>query len=179
MSSQSGGGPPVQEPPEQVSAVVQALLSSQGLVLGEFTQPVAGLHESFVHSLPSLQSGGGPLPMHTPAEQVSPVVHAFPSLHGSLLGVFTQPVNSAQLSVVHGLLSLQSSAVPSTHWPAWQVSVPSQELASGQGVLSGRKASFGQAWLAVPLQTSAGSQRSPEPGLQTVPAGATLSAGQA
>ena len=35
------------------------------------------------------------------------------------------------------------------------------------------------AWSATPLQASSGSQESPEPGLQTVPAASTSSAGQA
>ena len=76
--SQVSGGPPTQAPFEQASLVVQALPSSQGAVLFVWTQPVAGLHDSLVHGLPSLQLGGGPA-MHWPAAQVSFVVQAFPS----------------------------------------------------------------------------------------------------
>src|SRR5207253_2552446 len=91
---QAGGGPATQAPPAQVSAVVQALpslhdrvfgvpahtpaaqvspevqglRSSHGRVLGVFTQPVAGSHVSVVHTLPSVQMGGGP-PTQTPLAQ--------------------------------------------------------------------------------------------------------------
>jgi hypothetical protein len=39
-----------------------------------------------------------------------------------------------QLSVVHGLPSLQISAVPAVQMPLWQVSTPLQTLASAQEV---------------------------------------------
>ena len=68
LSSQSGGAPPTQEPPEHLSAVVQALPSSQDTVLFECVQPVAGLQPSVVQTLLSLQSGGGP-PAQLPPEQ--------------------------------------------------------------------------------------------------------------
>jgi hypothetical protein len=68
LSSQLGAGPPTQLPPEQVSLVVQALPSSHGAVLFACVQPVAGLQESVVHTLPSLQSGGGP-PAQLPPSQ--------------------------------------------------------------------------------------------------------------
>jgi hypothetical protein len=74
----------MQDPPEQLSPVVQAFPSSHGLLLFECTQPLAGLHESSVQTLPSSQLGGAP-PTHAPLEQVSFVVQALPSLHGSVL----------------------------------------------------------------------------------------------
>ena len=58
-SLQSGGGPPTQLPPAQVSAVVQALPSSQAAVLFVCTQPRTGSQESSVHGLPSSQGGFG------------------------------------------------------------------------------------------------------------------------
>jgi hypothetical protein len=64
--------------------VVQALPSSHAAVLFVKTHPLAGLHESVVHGLPSVQATGVP-PPHVPAEQRSPVVHAFPSLHVRVL----------------------------------------------------------------------------------------------
>jgi len=79
-SLQLGAAPPTQVPPEQVSAVVQELPSSQLAVLFVFTQPVRLLQESVVQTLPSLQLGAGP-PTQMPAEQVSAVVQALPSLH--------------------------------------------------------------------------------------------------
>jgi hypothetical protein len=83
-SSQLGGAPPAQTPPAQVSLVVQALPSSQGAVLLVCVQPVAGLQASSVQTLPSSQLGGDP-PTHTPAEQVSLIVQALPSLHEAVL----------------------------------------------------------------------------------------------
>ena len=49
---------------------------------------------------------------------------------------------------------------------------------SGRTVVLGAMVSPGQAWPAVPVQSSSGSQASPEPGLQTVVLGATTSGGQ-
>jgi hypothetical protein len=64
----------------------------------------------------SLQSGAGP-PTHAPPEHASPVVHALPSLHETVLFVCTQPEPGSQLSSVHRLLSLQSGAGPPTQAP--------------------------------------------------------------
>jgi hypothetical protein len=108
-SSQFGGAPPRQEPPEHVSAVVQAFPSSQALVLFTFLHPVAGLQESSVQPLPSWQLGGGP-PTHTPPEQTSPVVHAFPSLQGLVLLVNTQTPPWHECVV---------QTFPSLHWLLW------------------------------------------------------------
>ena len=76
----TGGGPPTQVPPAQVSAVVQSSLSSHGELLGVCTQPVAGSQDSDVHPLPSSQSGGGP-PTQAPPAHRSAVVQALPSSH--------------------------------------------------------------------------------------------------
>src|SRR5207237_2877912 len=131
LRGQVGAGPPTQAPPAQVSAVVQALpslqdrvfgvpahtpaaqvspevqglRSSHGRVLGVFTQPVAGSHVSVVHTLPSVQMGGGP-PTQTPPAQVSAVVQALPSLQGSVFGVPpTQAAAPSQvLPLMQGLL---------------------------------------------------------------------------
>src|SRR5437870_4086921 len=54
-SSQLGGALPTHLPPPQMSTVVQASPSSHGAVFGVCTQPVAGLHESSVQTLPSVQ----------------------------------------------------------------------------------------------------------------------------
>src|SRR5438093_1429475 len=136
------GGPPAQAPPANVSAVVQALPSSQdrvfgvpahtpaaqvspevqglrsshGTVLGVFTQPVAGSHVSVVHTLPSTQLGGGP-PTQTPPAQVSAVVQALPSLQGSVFGAPpTQAAAPSQvLPLMHGLLAQAWPA--GSNWP--------------------------------------------------------------
>ena len=51
---------PMHAPPEQVSTVVQRLLSVQGFVLFAYTQPVAGMQVSVVQMFPSLQVCGAP-----------------------------------------------------------------------------------------------------------------------
>jgi hypothetical protein len=84
LSLQFGADPPTHEPPAQVSLVVHAFPSSQGAVLSVWTQPVAGLHESSVQALPSLQLGPGP-PTQVPPAHVSPVVQALPSSHDTVL----------------------------------------------------------------------------------------------
>jgi hypothetical protein len=66
------------------------------------------LQESSVQTLPSLQLGGGP-PTQTPAAQASPVVHALPSSHSTVLGAKTQtpPWHESvvqPLPSLHGLL---------------------------------------------------------------------------
>lgn len=48
-SSQSGSDPERQTPPEQISPKVQAVPSSQGLLLAAWVQPVAGTQASVVH----------------------------------------------------------------------------------------------------------------------------------
>src|SRR5207244_3011941 len=114
---QTGGGPPTQAPPAQVSAVVQALPSLHGKVFGAFTQPVAGSHESVVPTLPSTQLGGGP-PTQTPPAQVSAVVQALPSLQGSVFGA--PPTHAAAPSQVLPLMQ----GLFAQAWPAgsnWQV----------------------------------------------------------
>jgi hypothetical protein len=128
-SLHTGGGPPTQTPPEQVSLVVQALPSLQAATLFTFTQPVAGLQESSVQTLVSTQLGGGP-PMQAPPEQISLVVHAFPSLHVAVLLVNTQTPPWHE-SVVHTL--------PSLHWLLWLHSI---------------QPAIGDPWHAPPAQTS-------------------------
>jgi len=50
------------------------------------------------------------------------------------MATFWHPATGLQLSVVHTLLSLQLSAVPAVHKPAWQVSLPLHTLPSRQRV---------------------------------------------
>jgi len=88
--------------------------------LAAFTQPVAGLHASVVHALPSLQ-GSVELPLQAPLTQRSPRLQGLPSLQvppsasGAL--VHEPPL---QVSVVQGLPSLHAMAVPAAHAPASQ-----------------------------------------------------------
>lgn len=83
-SLQFGAAPPTHDPPEHISFVVHAFPSLHALELLLFTQPVMLLHESVVHTLPSLQFGGAP-PTQEPPEHVSLVVHAFPSVQELVL----------------------------------------------------------------------------------------------
>jgi hypothetical protein len=121
LSLQLTAEPLTQAPAAHVSPVVQALPSSQVAVLFACAHPVAGLQESFVQGLLSLQFGAAP-PTHAPPAQVSPVVQAFPSLQATVLFAWAQPVAGTHESLVHGLLSLQFGAAPPTHAPPEHVS---------------------------------------------------------
>jgi hypothetical protein len=90
------------------------------------------LHESSVQMLPSLQVGGGP-PRHTPLEQASAVVQAFPSSHGSVLFVWAQPDAGLHESSVQTLPSSQFGGGPPTQVPLEHVSFVVQALPSSQG----------------------------------------------
>ena len=84
-----------------------------------------------MHGLPSLQASAL-LPPQTPLAQMSPVVHALSSLHGSLLSLVTQPVLALQLSSVHKLPSLHALALPGMQAPPSQASFSVQTLPSLQ-----------------------------------------------
>jgi len=133
-SLQLGAAPPMQVPPLHVSLVVHALPSLQGAVFAALTQPTTALQLSSVQGLVSLQSGGAP-PTQPPALQVSAVVHAFPSSHGTVLLVCVQPVAGLQLSSVHVLESLQFLGKPDVHVPPVHVSPTVQALPSLQGTV--------------------------------------------
>ena len=95
-------------------------------------QPVAGLQESFVQTLPSSQFNA--VPPQTPPAQVSFVVQALPSLHTTALLVCAQPLAGAQKSSVQMFPSLQFVAGPPTQAPPAQVSLVVQALPSLQGL---------------------------------------------
>jgi hypothetical protein len=124
---------PWQLPPEHTSSVVQAFPSLHAFVLLVWTQPVPGLHVSSVQGLLSLQSRAVPA-WQLPPEHTSPVVQAFPSLHGAVLLVKTHPVANVQVSVVHGLLSLHTIPTP-LHTPPRQTSPIVHGLPSSQGLM--------------------------------------------
>jgi hypothetical protein len=96
-------------------------LESSQLIVVLTQRPSAGLHESLVHALPSLQESGG-LETQVPPSQISPVVQALPSLQSSEFGAFTQPDAGLQLSSVQTSSSSQSGAAPPTHTPKAQAS---------------------------------------------------------
>src|SRR3989442_1025728 len=86
---------------------------------------------SAVQGLASLQLRAVP-EVQTPAWQVSAPLHALPSLHEVPFAsaVCRQPASGSQVSAVHGLASLQLSAVPARQRPAWHVSAPLHALPS-------------------------------------------------
>jgi len=98
-------------------------------------------------------------------------LQTLPSAHEVPFDTLTdwQPAMGLQLSVVHGLPSLQLSGVPDVQVPFWQVSLPLHTVASAHDVL------FGSALCEQPvmaLQASAvqglpSSQLSGVPGWQT------------
>jgi hypothetical protein len=85
-SLQPTGVPAWHEPASHASFTVQTLPSSHGAELKWKTQPTAGLQSSLVQGLLSSQTTEAPA-WHVPPLQVSPVVHALPSLQGSVLFV--------------------------------------------------------------------------------------------
>ena len=123
---------PLHTPPEHTSPVVQALPSLQNTELSAYTHPKAESQRSSVQKFWSSQFGGGP-PRHVPPEQVSPVVQAFPSLHGLALLMCVQPRSESQTSSVQTFASLQSGGGPPTHTPPEQASFVVQALPSSQG----------------------------------------------
>jgi hypothetical protein len=148
--------------------VVQALLSSQLAELLAKVQPDAGLHESVVQGLLSLHVSA-PEPTQAPFWQTSAVVQALLSLQAAELGEKTHPASGSHVSLVHGLLSLQRSALAPTQVPPAQSSTWVQALSSLQGLVlfvntqpcAGRHASSvqglpsAQASAAPPAQTPA------------------------
>src|SRR5262245_46365465 len=132
LSVQSGAGPPMQLPPAQVSAVVQALPSSQEAVLLACWQPVVGSHESSVHTLLSSQLSAGP-PVQCPApSQVSAVVQALPSLQAAVVKPVTGqwPAPSQVAVVVQGSPSSQAVVAAAKvqsalqQLPGWPLAAP-------------------------------------------------------
>jgi hypothetical protein len=85
------------------------------------TQPPAGSQLSSVQLFESLQTGGGP-PTHALSEHVSPVVHAFPSLHGLVLLACKHPLDGLHESSVQTLPSSQFGGAPPMHAPPEQTS---------------------------------------------------------
>ena len=98
------------------------------------TQPVAGLQLSSVHALLSLQTLALP-GWQLPPPHVSPTVQAFPSVQALVLFVNTHPDAGLQLSFVHPLLSLQTTAAPGWHVPPPHTSPDVHAFASSQGTV--------------------------------------------
>ncbi len=167
-SSQSGGSPPKQSPSEQVSAVVQALPSSQLIDTLTLSQPVGDTQESAVHWSPSSQAGAGP-PTQVPAEQLSAVVQASPSSQARVLASLRQPVPGSQLSSVHPLPSSQSTDSPDRQAPAEQVSPAVQALPSSQAAVLFVLTQPAEGSQVSSVHTSASSQSAAAPPTQAPP----------
>jgi hypothetical protein len=118
------GFAPVQVPPWQVSACVQALPSLHAVPFGLGTAahaPVPGLHVPTLHALVSpLQSTDVPLlQVSVPRSHVSAPLQALPSLQSAsfwhlqaALSTVQPPAVSLQLSTVHAMPSSQVTALP-------------------------------------------------------------------
>jgi hypothetical protein len=105
--------------------------SEQEPVFGALTHPLAGTHESSVHTFMSLQLTAPPL-THAPPEQVSLPVQALPSEHATLLFAYVHPLAGLQASSVQTLPSLQSRCEPGAQLPVWHESPSVQALSSEQ-----------------------------------------------
>src|SRR3989442_810545 len=130
---QLGGVPGVHTPDWQVSSPLQTLASAHDVpfATGVRRQPALGSQVSVVQGLLSAQLTGVP-GRQTPARQTSTPLQRLPSLHEVPFGaaVCLQPAIGSQVSVVHVFPSLQLSAAPAVHTPAWHVSAPSHTLPS-------------------------------------------------
>ena len=131
LSSQKGGAPPLQTPLAHASWPVQALPSSQAPVSATAWQPFAASQLSVVQAFLSSHTSLAP-PTHTLAAQASLAVQALPSVQGAVLATKVQPVCAAQLSVVQGFLSSQTTAAPEQE-PPWHASPLVQGLPSSHG----------------------------------------------
>ncbi len=179
LSLHAWPGPDTQVPPPQTSGVVQSLPSEQGSVLLLLTQPLPALHESLVHRLLSSQFSAVP-GTQLPPEQASPSVHALLSVHEPACGVATQPEFGSQLSVVHGLPSLQTMVAPGAQAELAQPSPEVHALPSLHGRLlavntqpdAGLHASLVQRLLSLQTVEGPAMQAPPEqasPTVQTLP----------
>jgi len=132
-SLQLRGDPGAQIPAWHVSAPLHTLPSLHEVPFATAMcwQPVTGSQASVVQRFKSSQLRAAP-DVHTPDWHVSAPLHTLPSLHEVPFAstVCRHPLSGSQVSVVHGLLSLQLSAVPAMQAPAWQVSAPLHTLPS-------------------------------------------------
>jgi hypothetical protein len=119
-----------------LSPVVHMLPSSQpvpgGMGEGGVQLPSDGLHvPGELHASPLVHVLIVP-PAHVPFWQVSPCVQGLPSLHdGPVIGMFVQPEDRSQPSMVHGLLSSHKRSAL-THAPFMQVPVGWWHLSATQ-----------------------------------------------
>ena len=110
-------------PPEQEGACP---VSQPAPVVIVWVQPPIGLQASVVHTLLSSQSSAAVPGTHAPPEQMSPTVHASPSLHPVPLGAFGfehTPVFVSHVPIWwHWSSAAHTTALPEWHVPPWHVS---------------------------------------------------------
>ena len=103
---------------------------------GVLRHPDAGLQESSVQGLESLQSKGVP-GKQVPPEQISGPLQTSPSSQElASFPMYTQPMTGSQESSVQVFESSQVSDVPGRHVPAEHVSEPLQTFPSSQELVS-------------------------------------------
>jgi hypothetical protein len=134
LSSHTTAAPPLQLPPAQVSALVHAFESLHVAAFAAFLQPTLATQLSSVQLLPSSQLAAPVPAWQELLLQKSPVVQGLLSLHPTELGAYLQ-VPPLQLSLVHGLPSLQFLAVPGLQKPNAQLSPTVQALPSSHKLL--------------------------------------------
>jgi hypothetical protein len=119
-SLQSSALAGVHTPFWQVSFPLQTSPSAheEPLGSGAVWHPAIGSQLSVVQTLPSLHASGLPA-AHTAAWQVSTPLQTLASAQEVpfTTGEYSQPKTGSQVSVVHGLASLQVSAVPAVQVP--------------------------------------------------------------
>ncbi len=136
LPSSTDGLLPARQTPEPLhtSAPLQALPSVQltPAETGVWVTPVAGLHESAVHTLPSSSVGAVPGAQLPAALHVSAPLHALPSVQlvPVATGVCTTPDAGLHESAVHTLPSSSVGGAPFWHAPAGHDSAPLQALPS-------------------------------------------------
>jgi hypothetical protein len=135
-SLQTSGCPALQVPLPHTSAPSHKSLSGHGAVLFAVAQPVAGTHESSVHTLPSSQTSGCPA-LHVPLPHTSAPSHKSLSGHGAVLNVCWQPCTGSQESSVHGLPSSQFSGELGMHVPPPHTSAPLHTVPSAHETVFG------------------------------------------
>lgn len=163
----------MQNPPLQVSFVVQALPSLQDPVFGAPAWHVPPPQKSpVVHTLLSLHDAVL-LVWKQPVEMLHPsLVHGLLSLHVAVMSVFTHPLEGLHVSAVHTFPSSQVRGAPARHSPSTHPSLIVQALPSSQGMSAGRPLHRPALHVSSIVQTLPSLQATPlllGPGWQTPP----------
>ena len=143
LAAQTTGGPPLQAPPWQVSARVQALPSSHAAPFGcgvaAAQTPDCGVHTPAAkQGIAGAGQTTGFDPAQTPAAHVSVWVQPLPSLHivpSGFAGYAQRPVGGAHVPALwHAVGAPQTIGFAPTHAPLWHASLWVQLFPSLHGV---------------------------------------------